>query len=325
MAQDVVEWDLAVTVPSAVPVIGAAPKRFTEIVDTLSGGAIKIAFHEPGELVPPLGIFDAVSEGSVEAGWAPGGFWAGKIKAASLFSAVPFGPSASEYLGWMDHGGGLEMWQEIMSRHDIHVVLCGITSPEASGWFREEITSLDDFRGLKMRFFGLGALVMEKLGVSTQLLAAPEIYPALERGVIDATEFSMPAIDLNLGFNEIAKHYYFPGWHQQATLVSLMVHDQRWEALSDAQKTVIEVACGDTIRHDIADGGAIQGPALAELQEKGVILHRWPEEILNAMHDAWEEVVSEQSAEDADFKRAWESLQAFRDEYAAWKDLGHLD
>lgn len=324
-SQEPVQWDLAVTVPSSVPVIGEAPKQFVELVEQISDSSFRIKFHEPGALVPPAGIFDAVSTGALDAGYAPSGLWAGKIQAASLFSAVPFGPSVSEYLGWIDHGGGKEIWREILSRHNMHSIFCDITPPEASGWFRGEIVSVDDLKGLKMRFFGLGALVMQKLGVSTQLLSAPDIFPALERGVIDATEFSMPAVDLALGFHQLAKHYYFPGWHQQYTLVSLMIHRDRWEDLSDVHKTQLEVACGDRIRRSLAEGEAIQAQALRELQAKGVTFHRWPDEILAALKDAWAEVADEQSAQDADFQRAWESLQAFRQDYAIWKNLGHLD
>lgn len=324
-SQDSVQWDLAVTVPSSVPVVGEAPKQFAKIIEQISDSRFKIKVHEPGALVPPAGIFDAVSTGALDAGYAPSGLWAGKIKAASLFSAVPFGPSVSEYLGWIDHGDGQEIWQEIIGRHNIHSIFCDVTPPEASGWFQEEIVSVDDLKGLKMRFFGLGALVMQKLGVSTQLLSAPDIFPALERGVIDATEFSMPAVDLALGFHQLAKHYYFPGWHQQYTLVSLMIHKDRWEVLSDVHRAQLEVACGDRIRRSLAEGEAIQAQALRELQAKGVIFHRWPDEILAALKSAWAEVADEQSAQDADFQRAWESLQAFRQDYSIWKDLGHLD
>jgi TRAP-type mannitol/chloroaromatic compound transport system substrate-binding protein len=202
--------------------------------------------------------------------------------------------------------------------------MCGVIAPEASGWFREEIKSIDDLKGLKMRFFGLGAKVMEKMGVSTQLIAGGDIYPALERGSIDATEFSMPAIDLNLGFYQIAKHYYFPGWHQQSTLFDLMMNKDKWEALSDTQKAQLEMACGDNFREGLAEGEAIQGKALVELKAKGVNIHRWPPEILDALEKAWREVAAELAAEDANFKKAWDSLQAFRAEYAVWAELGYL-
>ena len=324
-AEEPVRWKMASAVSSSVPILGATAKGLTEKIAAISGGDFVIKFYEPGALVPPLEMFDAVAKGSIEAAWAPPGFWAGKIRAAPLFSAVPFGPSAGEYLAWVYHGGGQELWREIMAPHGIYSVFCSLEAPEASGWFREEITSVDDLEGLKMRFLGLGALTMEKLGVSTQLLAPADIYPALERGVIDATEFSMPAVDLNLGFHAIAKHYYFPGWHQPATLVDLMIHLPRWQELSDTHRAQIEVACRASIVDNLALAEASQFKALQELQGKGVQLHRWPPEMLAAFESAWQEVAAEQAAEDPDFKRAWDSLQAFRADYKIWKDLGYLE
>ena len=318
-------WKMASAVSSSVPILGATAKGLTEKVAAISGGEFRIEFYEPGALVPPLEMFDAVAKGSIDAAWAPPGFWAGKIRAAPLFSATPFGPPAGEYLAWVYHGGGQELWREILAPYDIYSVFCSLDAPEASGWLREEITSVDDLKGLKMRFLGLGALTMQKLGVSTQLLAPADIYPALERGVIEATEFSMPAVDLSLGFDAIAKHYYFPGWHQPATLVDLMIHLPRWQELSDTRRTQIEIACRAIIVDNLAHAEASQFKALQELQAKGVQLHRWSPEMLAAFETAWQEVAAEQAAADPDFKRAWDSLQAFRADYKIWKDLGYLD
>ena len=176
-----------------------------------------------------------------------------------------------------------------------------------------------------MRFFGLGAKVMEKIGVSTQLIAGGDIFPALELGTIDATEFSMPAVDLDLGFYQVAKHYYFPGWHQQSTLFELMVNMDKWNNLSDTQKVQIETACGDNIRNGMAEGEAIQVEAINTLKSKGVKIHRWSQEILDTLEIAWLEVVDEEIARDEDFKRTWESLSTFRRNIETWKSLGYLD
>jgi len=203
-------------------------------------------------------------------------------------------------------------------------MICGVIAPEASGWFREEITSLDQLKGKKMRFFGLGAKVMQKLGVDTQLLAGADIYPALERGTIDATEFSQPAIDLNLGFYQVAKHYYFPGWHQQSTAFDLMIGKKKWDAMNKRQKKILEVACRANYTLGMAEGEAIQGKALKTLKEKGVMIHRWPQPILDQIHATWNEVAVDIAAKDASFKEAWDSLQEFRAEYKVWGDLGYL-
>ncbi len=175
-----------------------------------------------------------------------------------------------------------------------------------------------------MRFFGLGALVMQKMGVSTQLLAPADIYAALERGVIDATELSFPSIDLNFGYYQIAKHYYFPGWHQQTSLVELIVNLDKYNELPDAYKMIIEAACNDAIVRTLSEGGAKQVPALKELQAKGVQLHRWSDEDLAKLREAWLEVVEEKSAEDPVFKRVADSYFAFREEYSLWRELNYM-
>lgn len=269
-------------------------------------------------------MFDAVSKGSIDAAWATPAYWAGKIPAAALFTSVPFGPSPDEYLAWIYHGGGKELWEEIAHRHDIHPLFCGIVTPEASGWFREEIETIDDLKGLKIRYLGLGGRVMQKVGASPQLISGSDLYAALERGVVDAAEWATPAIDYSLGLYEVAKHYYFPGWHQQATLFDLMINQDKWDALSDQHRVQIEVVCGDSIRAGLAESEALQFEALEKLREQGVTIHRWPQSVLDQLRAAWQEVVAEASAEDADFARVWESLSSFRENYSVWKELGYL-
>jgi len=319
-----IKWKMASTFPGKLVQLGTGGKRFEALIKKISGGNIQMKFFEPGALVPAFGVFDAVQAGSVDAGWSASGYWVGKIPAAIWFTTVPFGPRGSEYLAWLEFGGGQELWDEIYAKQGLKAVPCGLLAPEASGWFRKEIKSVEDLKGLKMRFFGLGAQVMQKMGVSTQLLAGGDIFPALERGTIDATEFSQPAIDLKLGFYQVAKHYYFPGWHQQSSILELLMNKGKWDALTDQQQTQIKTACGDNIQYMLAEGEAIQLPALKELQSKGVKIHRWPDSFLAQLKEKWEEVLAEQSAKDADFKRVAESLNAFRAEYGKWKNLIYL-
>lgn len=320
-----VNWKMGSAYGSKLTQLGTLGVSLSNKVERISGGNVRLKFFEPNALVPPLEMFDAISAGSLDAAWSTPGYWTGKNEAFALFAAVPFGPSAGEYGAWMYHGGGNELMDELYAPHNIKSLICGVIAPEASGWFRKEIKSSEDLKGLKMRFFGLGAKVMEKMGVSTQLLAAGDIFPALERGTIDATEFSMPAIDLNLGFHQVAKHYYFPGWHQQSTLFELMMNLEQWNALSDTQRSQIETACGDNFREGMVEGEAIQFAALKELQAKGVTIHRWSPEILDELRGVWGEVVTELSASNADFKKVWASLSEFRENYKIWKDIGYLD
>ena len=321
----VIKWKMASTFPGNLSILGEGAINFTQRVDLISNGNIKIKFFEPGALVPPLEIFDAVSSGAVDAGWSTAGYWAGKIPAVQFFTAIPFGPNASEFLAWYHEGGGKELWEEIYSEHNLRPVQCGIISPEASGWFRNEITSVDDLKGLKMCFFGLGAKVLDKIGVSTQLLAGGDIYPALELGTIDATEFAMPSIDLELGFYQVAKHYYFPGWHQPASALELLINLDKWNALSDSQKAQIETTCTESVVKLLTMAESRQPKALEELKSKGVNLHRWPDEILKTFENAWYEVVEEEAAKNEDFARVWDSLSEFRKSYKTWKNLGFVD
>ena len=320
-----VRWKMASSFSGNLILLGTQGNFVEERVRTLSGGAMELKFFEPGALVPALEIFDAVSTGSVNAGWTGSGYWAGKVPALQFFTAVPFGPDAGEGLAWMYYGGGLELMQEIYARHNIYSQPCSLISPEGSGWFNKEINSVEDLQGLKMRFFGLGAKVMEKLGVSTQLLAAGDIFPALELGTIDATEFSNPAIDLELGFYQVAKHYYFPGWHQPMSMIELMVNLDDWNGLGETQKEIINAVCKESLLQSFANGEAIQFAALQELQAKGVTVHRWSPEIMEALETAWNEVVEDEASKNEDFARVWGSLKEFRRGYKIWGDLGYLD
>jgi TRAP-type mannitol/chloroaromatic compound transport system substrate-binding protein len=267
----------------------------------------------------------AVARGSVDGAWSSPGFFAGTDSAFNLFSTVPFGPNAPEYLAWMYYGGGLQLQNEMFAKHNIHTVLCGIQPPEGSGWFRKEIKTVNDLKGLKMRFFGLGAKVMEKLGVATQLLAPGDIFQALQLGTIDATEFSSPTLDQKIGLYQVAKFYYFPGWHQQSSIIDLFVNKAKWDALSDTHKAVIEMCCGDTVREVLAEGEATQWQAMKEMRDKhGVKIKTWPPEIMKAYEKAWTEVAAEEAGKNPNFKRVWDSYSKFRAEYALWREHGYL-
>jgi TRAP-type mannitol/chloroaromatic compound transport system substrate-binding protein len=319
-----VRMNMGMAFPSANAILGPGQVAFTEKVKKISGGSIDMRHFEPGALVPASQYFDAVSNGSLDSAWSGLGFFTGKDIAFALFSSVPFGPEMGEYMAWMRFGGGEQLMQELARKYNVEAMLCGTIAPEASGWFRKEIKSVDDLKGLKMRFFGLGAVVMQKLGVSTQILQAGEIFQALQLGTIDATEFSMPVMDLSLGFHQVAKHYYFPGWHQMATFLHLMVSKNKWAELSDTQKEIIKTACDSTMLANYIEGEATQAKAIKEIQSKGVTVHYWPKEMLDTYKRTWEEVIKEQQAKSPEFAKAWASLSKFREEYKVWRDHGYL-
>jgi TRAP-type mannitol/chloroaromatic compound transport system substrate-binding protein len=240
---------------------------------------------------------------------------------------VPFGPEAGEFLAWMWYGNGRKLYQKMYddAGFNVHVIPCGIIAPETSGWFAKPIQSINDMKGLKMRFYGLGGKAMQKLGVSVSLLPGGEIFPALEKRAIDATEFSMPAIDARLGFYKVVKNNYFPGWHQQATLFELIINKKVWDGLSESQKMIIEMMCVAATADSFAYTEAIQGQVIKKnVEERGVKLHYWSDEMLNTFRTAWQEVATELSSQSPMFKEAWEDLSAFRKDYKFWQTYGFL-
>ena len=327
LAVDKVLLKTPVAFSTELPALGSPIERVAADLEAISGGNIKMRIYEPGKLVAPFEILDAVSSGKVNSGYTTAGYWAGKIPAAPLFSAVPFGPEAGEYMAWIYFGNGRSLYQEMYDQagYNVHVVPCAIIAPETSGWFSTPINSVDELHGLKMRFFGLGGKVMQKLGVATSLLPGGEIFQALEQGTIDATEFSMPAIDRRLGFAKLVKYNYFPGWHQQATMFEVLINKDVWNDLDPLLQFQIEVACKAQMSESFAEGEAIQFDAMmANVNEQGVSLMIWSDEMLNAFRDAWNEVVEEEVANDEFFAKVYGDLNGFREKYQIWKQHAFL-
>jgi TRAP-type mannitol/chloroaromatic compound transport system substrate-binding protein len=310
-----------------LPGLGSPIVRVADELKKVSGGTIKMKVYEPGKLIAPFEILDAVSTGKVNSGYATAGYWTGKMAAAPLFSAVPFGPEAGEYMAWLYYGNGMKLYQEMYDNggYNVKVLPCAIIAPETSGWFSKPIEKPEDLQGLKMRFFGLGGKVMQKLGVSTSLLPGGEIFPALEKKAIDATEFSMPAIDKKLGFHKLVKYNYFPGWHQQATIFELLVNGDTWKKMDETQQAAVENVCKASMAHSFAEGEAIQFAAMKENVDKnGVKIMRWNDTMLDTFKKTWENVATEESEKDAGFKKVYDDLSTFREGYAIWKQNAFL-
>lgn len=312
---------------TALPGLGTPIPRVADEVALMSGGKIKMKVYEPGKLVPAFEILDAVSTGKINSGYTTAGYWAGKIPAAPLFSAVPFGPEAGEYMAWLYYGNGMALYQRMYDEagYNVKVLPCAVIAPETSGWFAKEINSPDDLKGLKMRFFGLGGKVMEKLGVATSLLPGGEIFPALEKGAIDATEFSMPAIDQRLGFHKVVKYNYFPGWHQQATVFELLINKDVWEDTTEQNQHIITEACKASMADSFAEGEAMQFAAMKDnIENNGVMMKQWSPEMLDLFRSTWDEVAAEESANDAYFAEVYADLSEFRAGYQVWKENAFL-
>lgn len=311
---------------TSLPVLGDTIPQLADDINVISDGSIVVKYYEPGKLIPAFEILSAVSQGKVNAGFGSPAYWQGKIPAGALFSAIPFGPESDEYMAWLFHGNGLKLYQEMYDEagFNVKVLPYAIISAETSGWFSKPIESAEDLKGLKMRFFGLGGNVMQKLGVAVTVMPAGEIFQALEKGVIDATEFSFPAIDQKLGFSKVVKYNYFPGWHQQSTLLEMLINKDTWNKMSPAQQRQLEVATKANMLRTLAYCEAIQGAAIRDnVENRGVKLMYWSDEMLGTFQTAWDEVIKEQSKDPA-FKKIWDDLSAFRADYDYWKSYGFL-
>ncbi len=311
---------------SNLPGLGTTIAYVKERVETASGKKIKVKLYEPGKLVPPFEILDAVSTGKVNAGYAISGYWQGKIPAAAIFSSLPFGPEAGEFLAWLKFGNGEKLYQKMYDQagYKVKVFPCGVLPPETSGWYTKEINSQKDLKGLKIRFYGLGGKVMQKLGANPSMIPGGEIFPALEKKALDATEYSMPAIDEKLGFYKVAKYNYFPGWHQQATVFELLINKKTWNEMDKSQKMIIEMACNDANAYSIAEGEALQFKAMQRLKKKGVQFKKWSPEMLGIFEKAWLEVAADMKKQDKFFNEVYTDLETFRAGYELWKTNAYL-
>lgn len=314
-------WSMQSWFPSNLPQAGTIGKEIERKISAVSGKNFQIKFYEPGALTPPQECFDAVSAGAMEACWTIAAYWQGRNPAFSIFAATPFGPQWPELVAWFYDGGGRQLYEKLYHKFNIHAMPCGGMSPEAAGWFRKEINSTADLKGLKMRILGLGGAVMDRVGASTQLLPAGDIYPALELGTLDATEFATPSADKILSFYQVAKNYYFPGWHQPATFYEVIMNLDAWKKLSDTQRFQLELVCGDNVRQAIVEGEGRQADNLAFFKEKGIKISRLSDETLKELYDNWLKVVEHYSKQSPEFAEAWKSLQDFREKYKVWHNL----
>jgi TRAP-type mannitol/chloroaromatic compound transport system substrate-binding protein len=319
-----VRWRLPVAFGTNLPGLGDNALFIAEQISAASGGRIEFEVFEPGEVVPALAITEAVSAGKVQAGYTWLGYDEGRIPAAVLIGSVPFGMEPWEYMAWWYHGGGRALGEKIYAPHGVVPILCGLIGPESAGWFREEILELEDLRGLKIRFAGLGGKVMQRLGASVTMLPGGEIFQALDRGAIDATEYSMPAVDTRLGFDRVVQNNYFPGWHQPSTAAHLAVNRDVWDRLAPVDRALIENVCGAGVGNNLAKGEALQGPVLASYAERGISARVLPIPVLRELESVANEVLDEAAARDPLFAEVLAAQRKFRADYTRWKTLGFL-
>ncbi len=323
-AQENVRWGIPMSFGSNLTALGDTMPWVSEQLKKVSGGSINLQVFEPGKLVPALGIFDAVSTGKVEAGYSFMGYELGKVPVSAIFGALPFGMETPQFAAWMYYGGGDALLKEAFRPHNVYPILCGSISPEGAGWFRKEINSPADLQGLKFRAAALGGKIYQKLGASVTMLPGGELYQALEKGVLDGTEFSLPSVDDQLGFAKVAKHYYMPGWHQPSTNQYLYVNLQVWNKLRPQTQAQIETTCIAGVATAMAKAEATQAAALEKFEKDGVKLHQFNKTMLDAFAKASREVLAEESAKDPMFKKTYDSMAAFHNKNRKWHDFGYL-
>ena len=323
-AAEKIRWKVQSTFNTGWPALGDPIARLADTLNKATDGRIQLKVYEPGKILPPLEISPSISKGDLPAAYNYMAYDQGRIPAAVLFAAVPFGMEPWEYAAWWFEGEGSKLANDIYNKQNIKVLLCSTIGPETAGWYRNPITSLDDLKGLKIRFSGLGGMVLNEIGASATLMAGGEIFAALEKGTLDATEYSMPAIDEVLGFHKITKFNLFPGWHQVSTSTHFMVNLDLWNKIGPADQALFEMACTAAAMRAITTGEFLQGKQIASFPSKGVTAARLPDSVLRELQKVSAKVMAEQSAKDADFKKVWNSQQAFMKEYDVWQKWGYL-
>lgn len=323
-AQERVRWQVPIAFPSHLVGLSTPVKYLSESLSDISGGSINLRYYEPGELIPPFEILDAVSEGRYPAGFTWVGYDQGRIPSLPLFAGAPFGLEPAPYFAWNYFGGGQELLNEIYEPYNVHAMLCSMIGPEAAGWFAEPLESLDQIDGLRIRFAGIGGRVMEKLGASVTMIPGGELYQSMERGTIDAMEFSAPAVDRILGMQEIISNYHLPGWHQTFTTVHLLVNKDVWDGLQDQTRAQIDMACRAATLYGYAESEIENPKALRDFEAEGVNLQVLSPEILDELKRVTDEVQAEIAAEDDMFARVLASQQEFMELHGAWHFKGHL-
>ena len=297
--QQTFRWRMVTTWPKNLPGLGIAPELIAERVEKMSAGRLKITVFGANEIVPALGVFDAVSLGNVEMGHGAAYYWKGKVPIAQLFTTVPFGLTAQEMNAWLYQGGGLELWEELYARYDLVPTPAGNTGVQMAGWFNKELNSMDDLRGIKMRIPGLGGEVFQRAGGTAITLPGGEIYTSLQTGVIDATEWVGPYNDLAFGLHQVAKYYYYPGWQEPGPTLEMIINKQAFDSLPKDLQEIVRISSRATNEDMLALYTAKNNSALEELVNvHQVEVRKIPEDVLRELKKISDEVVSELPTED---------------------------
>lgn len=313
-----VKWRCTSSFPKSLDTIYGAAEYVAKRVEAATDGKFQIRVFAAGEIVPGLQAVDAVQAGTVELCHTANYYYVGKDPTFAFDTAVPFGLNTRQQMAWMYQGGGIELMREFFKDYNCVNFPCGHTGAQMGGWFRKEIKTPADLNGLKMRIGGFAGQVLTKLGSVPQQIAGGDIYPALEKGTIDAAEWVGPYDDEKLGFQKVAQYYYYPGWWEGGAQLSMMVNTTAWENLPKAYKQIFESACADGNNYMLARYDAQNPAALRRLVANGAQLRPFPREVLEACFKASTELYAETSAKNPKFKKVFDEWKKFREDEYLW-------
>jgi TRAP-type mannitol/chloroaromatic compound transport system substrate-binding protein len=317
-SQPTISWRMATSWPKSLDTLYGGAELVGRRVAAATGGKFTIKVFAAGEIVGGLQVLDAVQNGTVECGHTATYYYFGKDPTFAFSCAIPFGLNTRQQYAWMIHGGGLELTREFFRDYNMINIPAGNTGCQMGGWFRKEIKSVDDLKGLKMRIGGTAGLVMTRLGVVPQQIAGGDIYPSLEKGTIDAAEWVGPYDDEKLGFFKVAKHYYYPGWWEAGPELDVLVGNQAWESLPKEYQQILEAACGEAYAWMTAKYDALNPPALKRLVANGVQLSAFPDAVMAAFYKSSREVYDEIAEKNPKFKKIYEPWNRFREDQVQW-------
>ncbi len=319
---DVFRWKMVTTWPKNFPGLGLGPENFSRMVDEMSDGRLQVQVYGAGEVVPALGVFDAVSQGVAEMGHGGAYYWTGKVPASVFFTSVPFGLTAQEINAWMHYGGGLELWREAYEPFNLIPFPGGNSGVQMGGWFSKEINSVDDLSGLKMRMPGIGGEILTRAGGTAEVLPGGELYIAMQTGRIDATEWVGPYNDLALGLHEVARYYYYPGWHEPGSMLEFTLNKTAWNTLPADLQAIVKYATRAVNQDMLDEYTARNNTALQSLvEEHGVELRRFPDDVLIKLRDTADEIYAEMARADPMTAKVYESFQAFLDDVTEYHKI----
>jgi len=317
-AQTRIRWRMPGSFPKSLDTLYGAHERICRRVREMTDGTFEITPFGPGEVVPALQVMDAVGNGSVECGYTSAYYYLGKDPSLCIATCLPFGMSSRQLWAWLQEGGGKQALAEVYRDQGVIGIPAGNTGAQMGGWFRREINTVADLQGLKFRIAGFGGNILQKLGVVPQLIGGGDIYPALERGVIDGAEWVGPHDDEKLGFQRVARFYYAPGWWEYAPSIDMMVNPAAYEALPSHYKAILEAACSETWHWMMARYDSLNPTALRRLIAAGTQLRIFPREVLNASYRATQEFYAEVGAANPRFRRIHQTWDAYRLDQTQW-------